>query len=137
MACWYELDTHSVKVWWRYMLSNKKFVNFYDIFSDIGQCFQPGKENSVGTWKFDHIGINLNNTSYVWYFFQASTEAGVSRNRQIGSFRSTLLYTVFSMNYALKWHFRTKKLSLKLRKDLSYTFKTLCHLIQSETLCRI
>ena len=41
LKCEYWLDTHSVKVWRRYVLPNTNAAHFCDIFSDIEQFFQP------------------------------------------------------------------------------------------------
>ena len=50
--CMYWLDTHSAKVWWRYVLSNTNAVHFCDFFCDIGQFFRPSQINSLKNQKF-------------------------------------------------------------------------------------
>ena len=46
----YQLNTHSVKVWWSYVLPNTNAVHF----CDIEQCFHHTTKNSVGNQKSGH-----------------------------------------------------------------------------------
>ena len=47
----YLLDTHSVKVWWGYMLLDTNAIHYCDIFSDIGQCFRPAQTKNLENQK--------------------------------------------------------------------------------------
>ena len=53
--CVYWLDTHYVNVWWSYMLPNTNAIHFYDIFSDLGECFWLAQIKSHENQKSGHI----------------------------------------------------------------------------------
>ena len=64
----YWLDTHSVKVWWRYVLPNTNAVHFCDIFSDIGQYFWSAQTRSFGIKKI-RLGNMVLNKKNSWALF--------------------------------------------------------------------
>ena len=53
----YWLDTHSMKVWWRYVLPNTNAVHYWDIFSDIGQSFRTAQTKILENQKSGLVRI--------------------------------------------------------------------------------
>ena len=53
----YWLDTHSVKVWCSYVLSNTNPIHFCNIFLDIGHCFRTAQTKSIKNQKSDHFKL--------------------------------------------------------------------------------